>query len=157
MSNFKQEIIKLDLKNLAAESKKRKEGDWRYVQTLAVKVDGGADLIYSFMKDGKLENLKIEAVTEKDKVPSITNEFIEAFVWENEIHDLFNIHFDGIAIDFKGTFYATSVDKPFTIISPEVLERREKQAKIDVAMAAKAAKDKKAAPKKEDKEEGKGE
>ena len=156
MSNFKQEVIKLDLKNLADESKKRKEGDWRYVQTLAVKVDGGADLIYSFMKDGKLENLKIEAVTEKDKVPSITNEFIEAFVWENEIHDLFNIKFDGIAIDFKGTFYATSVDKPFTIISPEVLERREKQAKIDAAMAAKAAKDKKAAPAK-DKKEGKGE
>lgn len=80
MSDFKQEVIKLDLKNLTDESKKRKEDDWRYVQTLAVKVDKGADLIYSFMKDGKLENLKIEAVTEKDKVPSITNEFIEAFV-----------------------------------------------------------------------------
>ena len=47
-----------------------------------------------------------------------------------------------------------------TIISPEVLERREKQAKIEAAMAAKKAKD--AASKKDDKpaekkDEGKGE
>ena len=39
-----------------------------------------------------------------------------------------------------------------TIISPEVLERREKQAKIEAAMAAKKAKD--VSPKKD---EGKGE
>ena len=101
------------------------------------------------MKDGKLDNVKVPAVTENDVVPSITNEFIEAFVWENEIHDLWNIHFEGIAIDFKGTFYNVAVDAPMTVISPEVLERREKQAKIEAAMAAKKAKE--AAPKKEEK------
>lgn len=36
-----------------------------------------------------------------------------------------------------------------TVISPEVLERREKQAKIEAAMAAKKAKE--ATPKKEEK------
>lgn len=64
---------------------------------------------------------------------------------------MFNINFDGIAIDFKGNFYVTSVEAPMTIISPEVLERREKQAKIEAAMAAKKAKDAAA------KQEGKGE
>ena len=47
-----------------------------------------------------------------------------------------------------------------TVISPEVLERREKQAKLEAAMAAKKAKD--ATSKKEEKpaekkNEGKGE
>lgn len=81
---------------------------------------------------------------------------------------MWNIHFEGIAIDFKGTFYNVAVDAPMTVISPEVLERREKQAKIEAAMAAKKAKDaapkaeKKEAPKKADKpaeakDEGKGE
>lgn len=122
---------------------------------MAVKVDKGSDLIYSFMKDGKLDNVKIESVSEKDTVASITDQFIEAFVWENEIHDLFNIQFDGIAIDFKGTFYKTSTDAPFTVISPEAAERKEKQAKIDAAMSAKKAKE--AAKPKEEAKEGKGE
>ena len=88
---------------------------------MAVKVDGGTDIIYSFMKDGLLENLRVPAVTEKDVVPSITGEFIEAFVWENEIHDLWNIKFEGIAIDFQGKFYKVSTDAPMTIVGPEVL------------------------------------
>lgn len=80
MAKFSQEFINIELKNLTAEAKARHDNDWRYVQTLAVKVDNGTDLIYSFMKDGKLDNVKVPAVTEKDIVPSITNEFIEAFV-----------------------------------------------------------------------------
>lgn len=160
MAKFTQEFINIDLKKLHDEATSRCKNGWRYVQTLAVKVDGGTDLIYSFMKDGKLENLKVQAVTEKDTVQSITDCYIEAFVWENEIHDLWNINFKDIAIDFKGTFYKVATDAPMTIISPEVLERREKQAKIEAAMAAKKAKD--AADKKDDKpaekkDEGKGE
>lgn len=88
MAKFTQEFINIDLKKLHGEAASRCKNGWRYVQTLAVKVDGGTDLIYSFMKDGKLENLKVQAVTEKDTVQSITDSYIEAFVWENEIHDL---------------------------------------------------------------------
>lgn len=80
MTKFTQEFIDVELKNLHDEAKSRHEKEWRYVQTLAVKVDNGIDLIYSFMKDGKLDNVKVKNVTEKDVVPSITDEFIEAFV-----------------------------------------------------------------------------
>lgn len=152
MNKFSQEFIKLDLKDITKESNARKENDWRYVQTLAVKVDDGIDLIYSFMKDGKLENLKVCSVKESDVVPSISEDFLEAFVWENEIHDLWNVNFEGIAIDFKGKFYNVAVDAPMTIVDPEAKERKEKQAKIDAALAAKKAKAKQEANK-----EGKGE
>lgn len=80
MTQFKQEVITIDLANLKAEAHARHEHAWRYVQTLAVKVDQGTDLIYSFMKDGKLDNVKVSAVKETDVVPSITDDFIEAFV-----------------------------------------------------------------------------
>ena len=80
MAKFTQEFINIDLKKLHDEAAAKNKDGWRYVQTLAVKVDNGTDLIYSFMKDGKLENLKVCAVTEKDVVPSITDNFIEAFV-----------------------------------------------------------------------------
>ena len=144
MAKFSQEFINIELKNLSAEAKARHEKGWRYVQTLAVKVDKGTDLIYSFMKDGAMENIKIQNVKDTDTVKSITDFFIEAFVWENEIHDLFNINFEGIAIDFKGKFYNVTTDAPMSVIGAEAKERKEKQAKIEAALAAKAAKAKEA-------------
>lgn len=157
MSKFKQDFIVIDLKDLHKKAQAKHESAWRYVQTLAVKTDKGVDLVYSFMKDGKMDNLKVQAVTEKDQVDSISDIFIEAFVWENEIHDLWNVSFKNIAIDFEGSFYNVAVDAPMTIVSPEALARKEKQKKIEAAMAAKKSKAAKTADKKETKNEGKGE
>lgn len=140
MSDFKQEFIEIDLNNLIEEVKARKEHDWRYVQTLAVKTDKGTDLIYSFMKHSNLDNVKIVAVKDTDSVKSITDYYIEAFVWENEIHDLFGVSFSDIAIDFNGSFYNLSEENPMSKISKEAINRKEKQAKINAAIASKKAK-----------------
>ncbi len=139
---FSTEFNALATSDIHADAKKRGESGWRYVQILAVNKDDGVDLVYSFMKDGTLENLVVSDVPRDAHIPSITDTFLEAFVCENEIHDLFGVHFDGIAIDFKGNFYHVSADAPMTIISPEKLAEREKQRKIEAAKAAKAAKEK---------------
>ncbi len=56
-------------------------------------------------------------------VPSITDLFLEAFVFENEIHDLFGVDIKDIAIDFGGI--STSWRRrPMTVISPEQLAAR---------------------------------
>ncbi len=101
------------------------------------------------MKDGCLDNVKIKSVTKSDKVKSITNDYIEAFVWENEIQDLFGINFDSIAIDFKGNFYTLSKDNPMSGVGPEAMERKQKQAKIKAALAAKKQKEKQSKHKEE--------
>lgn len=144
MSKFTQTFKTISLDELEKTANDKKENGWRYVQTLAVKVDNGTDIIYSFMKDGAMENIKIQNVKDTDTVKSITDFFIEAFVWENEIHDLFNINFEGIAIDFKGKFYNVATDAPMSVIGAEAKERKLKQAKIEAALAAKAAKAKEA-------------
>ena len=79
----------------------------------------------------------IKAVTSDDVVPSITDQFLEAFVFENEIHDLFGVDIQGIAIDFGGHFYQLSVKEPMTVISPAQLAAREKAKKVAAAKAAK--------------------
>lgn len=112
---------------------------WRFVQILATKTDEGIDLVYSFMKDGALENL-VAAITPDVVVPSITDQFLAAFVFENEIHDLFGVNIEGIAIDFKGNFYKLAQKEPMTIMSPEQKAARDKAAKIAAAKAAKEAK-----------------
>lgn len=116
--------------------------EYRFVQILAVNTDDGIDLIYSFMKEGKLENLTIKGIKKGTKVPSITDTYLAAFVFENEAHDLFGVEIEGIAIDFGGNFYRVSEKEPMTIITPEKKAEMEKAAKIAAAKAAKAAKTK---------------
>ena len=49
------------------------------------------------------------------KVPSVSGIYWGAFVYENEIHDLYGITVTGINIDFKGTFYRTAVKHAFSV------------------------------------------
>ena len=135
--SFHSEFITIELSELSACAEARKAQGARYVQTLAVNTEAGVDLIYTFMLGDKIDNYKIVAVGKQDVVPSISEAFLAAFVWENEIHDLFGITFEGIAIDFGGTFYDLAVQEPMTVISPAQLAAREKAAKIAAAKAAK--------------------
>lgn len=135
--DFTQTFEGLSLDSLHDFALSRKEDGWRYVQTLAVNKDAGVDLIYSFMKDGELVNSVISDVPRDAEVPSITDVFLAAFVFENEIHDLFGTNITNIAIDFKGNFYRVSTEYPMTIVSPEQLAAREKARKVAEAKAAK--------------------
>ncbi len=142
---FSTEFRTLAVQSLHEDAASRKDEGWRYVQMLAVNNDDSIDLVYSYMKDGLLDNAVIEALPKDAEVPSITDLYLEAFVCENEIHDLFGITFKGLAIDFLGNFYRVSTDVPMTIISPEKLAEREKQRKLAEkkakAEAAKQAKE----------------
>ncbi len=138
---FETTFVPLALDDLSTTARTRKADGWRFVQMMCVNTEDGIDMIYSFMKDALLENLTIKGVKKGTVVPSITDEFIEAFVFENESHDLFGVDIQGIAIDFGGNFYALAQKEPMTIISPEQKAARDKAAKI---AAAKAEKEKKA-------------
>lgn len=139
---FESRFETLPLACIHSEAQKRHEEGWRYVQICAVTLEeeGFVDLIYSYMKDGTLLNYQVESVSRKDTVPSISDLYLEAFVCENEIHDLFGISIEGIAIDFLGNFYQLSTEFPMTITSPEKLAEQERAAKIAAANAAKEAK-----------------
>ena len=130
MMQFSQGFAPISLDWVHDLAAQRKAEGWRYVQTLAVNTEKGVDLIYSFMKDGVLDNKVVRDVPRDATVPSITDLFLEAFVFENEIHDLFGVHIENIAIDFGGNFYQVAAKEPMTIISPEVQAAREKARKV---------------------------
>lgn len=136
------EFVPLTVEELPALAAAKKADGWRFVQMLCVNTEDGIDMVYSFMKDDLLENHEIKGVQKGTTVPSITGEFLEAFVFENESHDLFGVEIKDIAIDFGGNFYALAQKEPMTIISPEQKAAREKAKKV---AAAKAAKEKAAA------------
>jgi ech hydrogenase subunit D len=47
------------------------------------------------------------------EIPSITKIYPCAFLYENEMHDLFGIRIKDINIDYKGTLYKLARPKPF--------------------------------------------
>lgn len=154
--NLETSFVDIELSQLRADAQMRKDEGWRYVQMLCTNTDDGIDLTYSYMKEGQLVNPTVRGVKKGQQVPSVSDLFFAAFVFENEAHDLFDVDITDIVIDFGGNFYALSEKAPMTIISPEKKAAKEKAAKL---AAAKAAKADKAAKEKAEKEaaEGKGE
>jgi ech hydrogenase subunit D len=70
------------------------------------------ELSYSFDKDYDMTTLRIDLAPGED-LPSITPVYDGAYLYENEIHDLFGIKINGINVDFKGTFYKVAIPTPF--------------------------------------------
>lgn len=131
------QFLPLKLEELTQCVEEHEKDGYRFVQMLCVNTDDGIDMQYSFMKDATIENYTIRGVKKGTKVPSITQQFIAAFVFENEAHDLFGVEIEGNVLDFGGHFYALSEKEPMTVITPEQKAAREKAAKIAAAKAAK--------------------
>jgi ech hydrogenase subunit D len=85
----------------------------RLVQISATRLPDAVELTYSFDLDSQLANLRLTLPADKLQLPSISSIYLCAVLYENEIHDLFGVQVDGIAIDFKGNFYKTAVKFPF--------------------------------------------
>ena len=134
-----QEFITLPLDELRATAHRMKDEGYRFIQTHAVYNEPDVDLYYSFMKDGKITNWRIEGVTKEDPVPSITDIFLAAFVFENEARELFGVDMRDIAIDFQGALYAPAESEPMRVITPEQKAAIEKARKAAAAKAAKAS------------------
>lgn len=94
---------------------KMKQDGWRLVQIGATRLPDDVELTYSFGRDLELANLRLLVPAAGARVPSISSVFWCAFIYENEIHDLFNVQFDGMAVDFHGNFYKTTVPFPFGV------------------------------------------
>lgn len=124
--------------------KERKNEGYRLAQLCPkLERDDSITLIYTFVKESEMINYKVSGIKKGvTEVPSVTELFIAAFVFENEAHDLFGVNVVGNLIDFQGKFYsfAEGVEAPMTIVTPAQLAAREKAAKLAAAKAARVAK-----------------
>jgi ech hydrogenase subunit D len=85
----------------------------RLVQICATTLPGQFELTYSFDLEGRLENLRVLVPADNPRVPSIGSIYGCSFLYENEMHDLFNINVEGMKVDFHGNLYNTAVKFAF--------------------------------------------
>jgi ech hydrogenase subunit D len=111
MSQEQIELITID--TLLEKVRAKKSQGCRLVQISATQLPGQIELTYSFDLDSQLTNLRLTLDGAEPHLPSISSIYLCAFLYENEIHDLFGVQVAGIAVDFKGKFYKTAIKFPF--------------------------------------------
>ncbi len=75
--------------------------------------EGSCDLSWTFEKGNVLEHVR-ERVAPGDQVPSVQAIYGFAFLYENEIRELFGVDVTGMLVDFKGELYSTVTRVPFS-------------------------------------------
>lgn len=85
---------------------------YRLVQICATRTKTGYELSYSFGKEYDLVNLRVE-LSEDTEIMSISNIYAPAFLYENEIVDLFGVKIELITTDYKGNLYRIATKTPF--------------------------------------------
>ncbi len=98
--------------NLMEEMMRIKSEGYRLVQISATTVEHGVELLYSFGKEYELLCLRLN-IEEGTTLMSISSIFAPAFLYENEIHDLFGVPITLLTADYKGNLYRTGEQSPF--------------------------------------------
>jgi ech hydrogenase subunit D len=99
------QVIAIRPENVVGETAKMKVEGYRFVTLSCVEIDETTvDILYHFDRELQLKHLRL-TVARDIAVPSISPVYFAAFLVENEIQDLFNIRFQGLAIDYDRTLY----------------------------------------------------
>lgn len=109
-----QEIIPIEKNNLLGIVSDLFAEGYRLVQIGCTTLQSAYELNYSFDKEYHFKNLRI-TVTPEEEIQSISVIYPYAFLYENEIHDLFGLTIKNITIDYHGTLYRTAIRTPFSI------------------------------------------
>jgi ech hydrogenase subunit D len=115
------------------------KGGWRLALINAASLltadeaeQGAVDVTWAFAKDAEFEHIR-ERIMPGDEVPSISSSFSAAFLYENEMRELFGLNVVGINVDLQGQLYKTSQKVPF---SPSAIRARlEANAAAGIASA----------------------
>jgi ech hydrogenase subunit D len=105
------ELIPAD--QLLAKVQAMRQQGYRLVQISATRLPDRLELTYSFALEGRVAQFRLHLADGELRVPSISSIYWCAFLYENEMHDLFNLTVEGMAVDFKGTLYKTAIKFPF--------------------------------------------
>ncbi len=83
------------------------------INATAIASTEDVELTWSFEKHGHLEHWR-EQVPPEQEVPSVSGLYPFAYLYENEVRELFGVKVTGLNVDFKGQLYQTSTKVPFS-------------------------------------------
>ena len=113
-----QPVTRIEPKDLLKKVEELHDDGNRLVQMHATRIaEDNYEINYSFDKDYKFQTLRLN-ITPETEIPSISGIYWSAFLYENELHDLFGLQIKHINIDYKGTFYKVARPAAFAEKAP---------------------------------------
>ena len=106
------EIMQVDPESLITEVLKLKHRDYRLIQICAANAGDGIDITYSFGKEYKMVGLRLSIMPD-DEIVSISDIYAPAYLYENEMHDLFGISVKMMSMDYYGNLYRIKNRAPY--------------------------------------------
>lgn len=107
------EIKLLEPDRLVTEVLELKYRNYRLIQICAAKAGDNIEITYSFGKEYRMVNLRLSILPDT-QIVSISDIYEYAFLYENEIHDLFGVNIKMISVDYKGNLYRIREEAPFS-------------------------------------------
>ncbi len=107
-----QNFTQINISDLLEKVQELKSEGYRLGQICGTPKGNEMELLYSLDKDLSLLNLRL-TVSYDASIPSITEIYWPAFIYENEIHDLFGINFTDSKLDYCGNFFKLSKPTPW--------------------------------------------
>lgn len=110
---MEQTIKTISSNELLTETLEFKNAGYRLVAISCTNKDG-IELSYSFDKDYDFINLRIN-IDYDAEIDSVSCMYPYAFLYENEIKELFGVKIKNISLDFNDKLYRISVKTPFNM------------------------------------------
>ena len=96
-------VREITLENMSEQVYRIKKAGFRFVTITCTDLGDTFDLLYQFDKEYEFHNLRL-ALPKGEDAPSVSHIYFAAALVENEIQDLFNLHFWNMAVNFVGRF-----------------------------------------------------
>jgi ech hydrogenase subunit D len=124
-----QEITPIEMHELVGAAAELFGEGYRFVHVCCTTLEDSYELTYVFDRVHSLRIFRF-TVTPDEELPSISVIYPNAFLYENEIQDLFGLKIKNIAVDYHGTLYRTAIDAPFSIATREVMSAAKQGAGV---------------------------
>jgi len=127
----RQAVEEIPVSTLLERVQKMRSEGWRLVHAACTRLVADQEVSYCFDRDGQslvspdaaslhgMHTLRVRLPMNDPELPSISPFYWPAFLYENEMHDLFGITVKGMALDFHGHLYTTMVPTPYVTKEPD--------------------------------------
>lgn len=115
----RQTVEEIPVAVLLERVQRMKSEGWRLVQVCCTRLVADQEVSYSFDREGALASLRVRLPMRNPELPSISSFYGGAFLYENEMHDLFGLTVIGMAVDYHGHLFTTLVPTPFVTKEPD--------------------------------------
>ena len=89
-----------------------KSAGYRLGQACATVAGDLLEVLYTFEKENIMKSYKVTIDAKAPELQSITAIFSYAFIYENEMHDLFGITFKNLSLDYGGKYIVLAEPAP---------------------------------------------